>query len=165
VTVNEYESGQGISSHTDTHSAFDDGLVSLSLGSGLVMNFKRRQLKRPGPPIRRAELFPEAPSQRPSCALVAASANEVEKEAHRPAHESSGKVSDDTDRYPLWLPPRSLLILQSESRYKWQHGIASRKFDMVEGERLRRERRLSLTFRKVLFPGERCKCAECHIIG
>jgi alkylated DNA repair protein alkB family protein 8 len=39
VTVNEYKRGQGIGSHVDTLSAFDDGILSLSLGSGCVMEF------------------------------------------------------------------------------------------------------------------------------
>ena len=39
VTVNEYKRGQGIGSHVDTISAFDDGILSLSLLSGCVMEF------------------------------------------------------------------------------------------------------------------------------
>ena len=39
-TVNEYLPGQGIRAHIDTHSAFTDGLMSLSLGSAVVMDFK-----------------------------------------------------------------------------------------------------------------------------
>ena len=33
ITVNLYEPGQGIPFHTDTHSAFEDAIVSLSLFS------------------------------------------------------------------------------------------------------------------------------------
>jgi len=39
VTVNEYLPGQGIAPHVDTHSAFEDAIVSLSLGSRSVMRF------------------------------------------------------------------------------------------------------------------------------
>ena len=39
VIVNEYEPGQGISSHIDCEPCFDDMIVSLSLGSGCVMDF------------------------------------------------------------------------------------------------------------------------------
>lgn len=42
LTVNEYRSGQGIGSHVDTPSAFGDGLISLSLNSGTVMEFRRQ---------------------------------------------------------------------------------------------------------------------------
>ncbi|XP_069496773.1 alkylated DNA repair protein alkB homolog 8 isoform X2 [Ambystoma mexicanum] len=40
LTVNQYEPGQGIPPHIDTHSAFEDGLASLSLGAQIVMDFK-----------------------------------------------------------------------------------------------------------------------------
>jgi len=39
-TVNEYVSGQGISAHVETHSAFDGALASLSLGAPTVMDFR-----------------------------------------------------------------------------------------------------------------------------
>ena len=40
ITVNEYPGGIGISSHVDTHSAFDEELVSLTLGASTVMDMK-----------------------------------------------------------------------------------------------------------------------------
>ncbi|XP_029813530.1 alkylated DNA repair protein alkB homolog 8 isoform X3 [Suricata suricatta] len=40
LTVNQYEPGHGIPAHIDTHSAFEDEIVSLSLGSEVVMDFK-----------------------------------------------------------------------------------------------------------------------------
>ncbi|XP_025925120.1 alkylated DNA repair protein alkB homolog 8 isoform X5 [Apteryx rowi] len=40
LTVNQYEPGQGIPPHIDTHSAFEDEIVSLSLGAEIVMDFK-----------------------------------------------------------------------------------------------------------------------------
>ncbi|XP_016339157.1 alkylated DNA repair protein alkB homolog 8 [Sinocyclocheilus anshuiensis] len=40
LTVNQYQSGQGIPPHTDTHSAFEDTILSLSLGAKTVMDFK-----------------------------------------------------------------------------------------------------------------------------
>ncbi|MEO9457695.1 MAG: alpha-ketoglutarate-dependent dioxygenase AlkB [Lentilitoribacter sp.] len=50
----------------------------------------------------------------------------------------------------LYLKPRSLLVLKDKSRLDWTHGIAPRKSDVVNGVRLSRTRRLSLTFRKVI---------------
>mmetsp|Transcript_6543 Transcript_6543/g.11506 ORF Transcript_6543/g.11506 Transcript_6543/m.11506 type:complete len:371 (-) Transcript_6543:6897-8009(-) len=41
ITVNEYIPGQGIPPHVDTHSAFEDGIVSLSTGCGTVMQFAK----------------------------------------------------------------------------------------------------------------------------
>lgn len=40
LTINDYFPGQGIPPHVDTHSPFEECLVSLSLGSGVVMSFK-----------------------------------------------------------------------------------------------------------------------------
>lgn len=40
-TVNEYERGQGIAPHVDTHAAFDDGIIALSLGSGVGLRLKQ----------------------------------------------------------------------------------------------------------------------------
>lgn len=41
LTVNEYEPGQGIPPHVDTHSAFVGPILSLSLQSDTVMDFRR----------------------------------------------------------------------------------------------------------------------------
>lgn len=40
ITVNIYEPGQGIPPHVDTHSAFEEPIVSLSLLSDVVMEFR-----------------------------------------------------------------------------------------------------------------------------
>ncbi len=53
-------------------------------------------------------------------------------------------------RVPLWLAPRSLLLLQGAARYQWLHGIPARKSDLCNGQRVQRGRRVSLTFRTVL---------------
>ena len=100
VIVNEYKPGQGISSHIDCEPCFKDTIVSLSLGSGCVMNFRNK--------------------------------------------------SDKTKKIPVWLAPRSLVILSGEARYEWLHGIAARKWDEWDGEKHERQRRVSLTFRKVI---------------
>ena len=42
VIINEYEPGQGISSHIDCKPCFTDTIVSLSLGSGCVMDFTNK---------------------------------------------------------------------------------------------------------------------------
>jgi alkylated DNA repair protein alkB family protein 8 len=41
LTINQYKPGEGIGSHVDTPSAFGDGLISLSLNSGIVMEFRK----------------------------------------------------------------------------------------------------------------------------
>ncbi|PVD34929.1 hypothetical protein C0Q70_06210 [Pomacea canaliculata] len=40
LTVNQYLAGQGIPPHVDTPSAFEDGIVSLSCGSQVIMDFR-----------------------------------------------------------------------------------------------------------------------------
>ena len=40
MTVNHYKPGEGIGSHVDTPSAFADGLISISLNGGTVMQFR-----------------------------------------------------------------------------------------------------------------------------
>lgn len=60
----------------------------------------------------------------------------------------SGCIMDLTNgniKVPVYLEPRSLLILKGDVRYKWKHGIAPRKSD----NGVDRQRRTSLTFRKV----------------
>ena len=100
VIVNEYEPGQGISSHIDCEPCFKDTIVSLSLGSGCIMNFTNK--------------------------------------------------FDKKKKIPVWLEPRSLVVLSGEARDKWLHGIPARKSDAWEGQKHDRERRVSLTFRKVI---------------
>ena len=100
VIVNEYLPGQGISSHIDCEPCFKDTIVSLSLGSGCVMNFTNK--------------------------------------------------FDKTKKIPVWLEPRSLVVLSGEARSEWLHGIPARKSDVWEGQKHDRQRRVSLTFRKVI---------------
>ncbi|CAH2260497.1 alkylated DNA repair protein alkB homolog 8 [Pararge aegeria] len=109
LTVNKYSPGQGIPSHVDRHSPFGDTILSLSLGSSVVMDWRHH----------------------------------------------SGKY------VPLEVPARSLLVMQGEARYDWQHGIQPRTWDPVieirkdGGNEIRvitndvsqRQIRISLTFR------------------
>ena len=100
VIVNEYEPGQGISSHIDCEPCFANMIVSLSLGSGCVMDFTSKL--------------------------------------------------DKAKKIPVWLAPKSIIVLRDEARYKWLHGIASRESDQWAGQKYERQRRVSLTFRKVI---------------
>ena len=56
---------------------------------------------------------------------------------------------DWKDKSPAVLQRGSCVLLTGESRSVWQHGIAPRKSDVLEGGRRHRHRRLSLTFRTV----------------
>lgn len=63
-------------------------------------------------------------------------------------HSKSGEKSS------LLLEPRSLLVLSGDARYVWQHAIAGRKTDRLNGQIIPRARRVSLTFRKVILAAE-----------
>lgn len=44
---------------------------------------------------------------------------------------SSEEAENNDDLYDLYLPERSILVLCSDARYKWTHGIEKRKSDFV----------------------------------
>ncbi|TWF53319.1 alpha-ketoglutarate-dependent dioxygenase AlkB [Neorhizobium alkalisoli] len=48
------------------------------------------------------------------------------------------------------LLPRSAIVLKDAGRYDWTHEIPARKSDLVDGMKIARGRRISLTFRKVI---------------
>ncbi|MGK9052240.1 alpha-ketoglutarate-dependent dioxygenase AlkB [Neorhizobium petrolearium] len=48
------------------------------------------------------------------------------------------------------LHPRSCISLRGGGRYDWTHEIPARKSDIVNGVKIARSRRISLTFRKVI---------------
>ena len=50
----------------------------------------------------------------------------------------------------LLLEPGSLLIMQGEARHRWMHGIPARKTDMMNGQPIERNRRVSVTLRSVI---------------
>ncbi len=51
---------------------------------------------------------------------------------------------------PILLAPGSLVVMKGKSRYDWMHGIPARKSDVLHGEVIKRGRRVSVTFRKVI---------------
>ena len=53
------------------------------------------------------------------------------------------------NKLPLFVEANSLVIFQGNSRYNCYHGIEPKLIDIVDGKRVTRGRRLSLTFRKV----------------
>ena len=48
------------------------------------------------------------------------------------------------------LEEGSLVILSGPARYDWQHGIPARKSDTIHGNKVMRQRRVSLTFRNTI---------------
>lgn len=55
------------------------------------------------------------------------------------------------EKKSLLLDTGSLLVLKGDARYRFLHSIPPRQSDLIMGQKLVRNRRVSLTFRKVLF--------------
>lgn len=49
----------------------------------------------------------------------------------------------------LYVNPNSLYIMTHDSRYVWSHEMAQKKYDLVDNIKIKRERRVSVTFRNV----------------
>lgn len=47
LTVNQYPAGVGLAPHVDAHSAFTGAVLSLSLGSSAIMEFRLHEEHRP----------------------------------------------------------------------------------------------------------------------
>jgi alkylated DNA repair dioxygenase AlkB len=60
------------------------------------------------------------------------------------------KEVNSLDKIPILLEPRCLVIMNKESRYNWFHGIPARKSDKFNDEVIKRKRRVSITFRRVI---------------
>ena len=60
------------------------------------------------------------------------------------------QLSLGEQKHDVFLEKRSLIVLSGEARYKWKHAIPARKSDIVDGIKLERQRRVSVTFRKVV---------------
>ena len=70
---------------------------------------------------------------------------------------ASCKLYLKTRRFNLWLPRRSLLIMKKESRLAFKHAIPLRMTDLLDGNIVKRSRRVSLTFRSIRIPPI-CEC-------
>lgn len=62
------------------------------------------------------------------------------------------QFAKDGQKEELYLAPRSLIILSGQSRHQWTHAIPARKSDVVNGIKLPRDRRVSVTFRSTIQP-------------
>ncbi len=52
--------------------------------------------------------------------------------------------------YEQLLKPASIAVLTGDSRWKWTHEIPARKTDKIDGKKIDRENRISITFRTVV---------------
>lgn len=155
VILNLYTPGEGIASHVDLLKRFGDGIIGVSLGSGCVMRFARA-------------LADSTPGEGPARSSI---------------HDEPVNLSDplscpesDVDEgvaYDVYLPERSVLVLSSDARYKWTHGIEKRKSDFIscpdcvpdipsaiKGRWVERGTRLSITYRWLLPGADVVGCDE-----
>ena len=72
---------------------------------------------------------------------------------------------DKSDKHQLLLEVRSAVVLSGDARYKWLHGINANKSYKRENKRIPRERRISLTFRKVILNNEDLKVKQNKTIS
>jgi alkylated DNA repair protein alkB family protein 8 len=131
LTVNEYNPGQGIGSHIDTETAFGDGILIITLNGGIVMEFR---------------MAVDDDNVSSSSSSITAS-NDDNNNGISCMDSSKNKIQQ---KKLLYLPPRSLMLLSGDARYKWEHMIVSRTTDTVDGTVLARKMRLSLTLRTAL---------------
>jgi alkylated DNA repair dioxygenase AlkB len=54
----------------------------------------------------------------------------------------------------LWVQPGDLMLLTQEARYLWRHQIRPRKQDLYQGQKVQRQRRVSVTLRTVVVNGK-----------
>jgi len=51
--------------------------------------------------------------------------------------------------YDLYVKPNSLYIMSGDSRYLWTHEMMPKKYDIINNNKIYRDRRVSVTFRNV----------------
>jgi alkylated DNA repair dioxygenase AlkB len=49
----------------------------------------------------------------------------------------------------LYVKPNSLYIMSGDARYVWKHELSPKKYDIIDGNKINRLRRISVTFRNV----------------
>ena len=59
-------------------------------------------------------------------------------------------TSDKTKKVPIWLASGSLAVLSADAKNKWMHGIPARKTDVWDDRKYARQRRVSLSFRRLI---------------
>jgi hypothetical protein len=57
---------------------------------------------------------------------------------------------DGTKKQTIFLPRNCLLVLKDDYRYQWKHEIKAVKNDVINGIKIPRKRRISITFRTII---------------
>ncbi|KAI1202972.1 hypothetical protein F5X97DRAFT_319127 [Nemania serpens] len=161
VCLQHYPPGAGIPPHVDIHSAYDE-LYALSLGSAVVMQFRRT---RGGDPDDKTE---EARGGGEKCEEESNNINNSNNTAITATATSSADAADAhpnlaRETVDVDLPPRSMMQMSGDARLHWEHGIRRRKRDALPGGAVRpRGDRWSITFRWLREGGE-CACGDVRL--
>jgi len=144
LIVNEYLPGQGIGLHVDRTEHFKDPLAIISLGSDTGYQF----------------ILPDYGELKIDNLLQNSFSSVISNEGNaHPAFFPDPKINYSdlaretfrknkvTKTFNFMLPSRSLLLLSGAARYLWMHGVPARKTDLIDGVRVARSRRISVTYR------------------
>ncbi|KAF9162296.1 hypothetical protein DFQ26_003687 [Actinomortierella ambigua] len=119
--LNLYRPGDGIRPHVDL-ARFEDGIIVISLMSPTTMDFY--------------------PAKNPMSPSGSAHGTGVEQVRCTTENDAAPSLS-------LRLDPGSVLVLEGEARWAWEHGIREHLHDNVDGELVPRRVRVSVTLRRV----------------
>jgi hypothetical protein len=138
VVCTEYEPGQGISFHVDKTYLFGPNIVSVSLGTNAIMQFRK------GTEVKGFSLRFFASISH--FFLFLDQQTFFSKIARSVIHTNKKLLKELLTHFFFSFP----VLLSGESRYQWQHSIPPRKSDKWNGRTMHRKRRVSLTFRVVI---------------
>jgi SAM-dependent methyltransferase len=130
---------------SDTAECFGPVIYILSLGCGLTMTMTDKGATC------------SVPGDQTGTEARTEARTETGTETDASTNTATDTSSDNTDtaaggaKKHIWLPARSMLVLRGAARYQWAHGIAPRTMDKVDGELIRRKRRVSFTIREAVY--------------
>ncbi|KAF8632819.1 hypothetical protein AX15_001679 [Amanita polypyramis BW_CC] len=117
--INLYNPGEGISPHVDLLKRYGDGIIGVSFGSSCVMRFDRagKTVSDVGGPSTRR--------------TASVSSHHHANDINHAAPSDGALVTGQRNRWDLYLPKRSVVVLTEEARYNWTHGIDKQTRDFV----------------------------------
>ncbi|KAF9095234.1 hypothetical protein BGX23_000843 [Mortierella sp. AD031] len=133
--MNLYFPGNGIKPHVDL-ARFEDGIVIVSLLSAINMDFYRAL----------NPMSPDDPPEGNNSNNTTTSATTVAAATTTTATPNNPRRIPD---FTVRLEPGSVLTIQGQARYEWEHGIKEVMEDLVDGESVKRKIRVSITLRKM----------------
>ena len=143
MIVNKYTFGEALTSHVDLL-RFADGIALISLAAPAVMTFTKVT----------ADCARQSQARSLCVALTAHEAAADGTKSQQTAHYPDGEAAQHSDSAPpgcshdVLLKPGDLLLMQSEARFCWKHGINAKDAGLLQENHA--AGRVSLTFRKMV---------------